>query len=114
LRHAKQLVEAVRERLGDGPKPQVIINRFEQKLFSPGLRRADIEQAIGEAFTACIPNHYGLVREAIDRGVPLEEIKAGNKITQQLRKLILPQAAAKPGKEAAPAAKKLKLSWARS
>ena len=81
LRHAKQLVEAIRERLGDGPKPQVIINRFEQKLFSPGLRRADIEQAIGDAFAACIPNHYGLVREAIDRGVPLDEVKPGNKIT---------------------------------
>jgi pilus assembly protein CpaE len=114
LRHAKQLVEAVRERLGDGPKPQVIINRFEQKLFSGGLRRSDVEQAIGEAFTACIPNHYSLVREAIDRGVPLDEIKARNPITAQLRKLILPEAGAKPGKEPAPAAKKLKLSWARS
>ena len=40
LRHAKQLVEAVRERLGDGPKPQVIINRFEQRLFArPAPRR---------------------------------------------------------------------------
>jgi pilus assembly protein CpaE len=114
LRHAKQLVEAVRERLGDGPKPQVIINRFEQKLFSTGLRRADIEQAIGDAFTGCIPNHYGLVREAIDRGVPLDEVKSGNKITAELRKLILPDGGAKPGKVAAPAAKKLKLSWAGS
>jgi pilus assembly protein CpaE len=114
LRHAKQLVEAVRERLGDGPKPQVIINRYEQKLFSGGLRRSDIEQAIGDAFTASIPNHYGLVREAIDRGVPLEEVKARNKVTSELRKLILPQAGAKAGKAAAPAAKKLNLSWARS
>ena len=40
LRHAKQLVEAIRERLGEGPKPQVIINRFEQRMFSPGLRRS--------------------------------------------------------------------------
>jgi len=113
LRHAKQLVDAVRERLGDGPKPQVIINRFEQKLFSPGLRRTDVEQAIGDAFAACIPNHYGLVREAIDRGVPLDEVKPGNKITLQLKRLILPQGAGKPAKEAA-GAKKFKLSWARS
>ena len=84
LRHAKQLVEAIRERLGDGPHPQVIVNRFEQKLFSPGLRRADVEQAIGEAFLACVPNNYALVREAIDRGVPLDEVKAGNAITAQL------------------------------
>ncbi len=114
LRHAKQLVDAIRERLGDGPKPQVIINRFEQKLFSPGLRRTDIEQAIGEAFAACVPNHYSLVREAIDRGVPLEEVKPGNKITAQLKKLILPYGNGKAAKEAAGAGQKFKLSWARS
>jgi pilus assembly protein CpaE len=114
LRHAKQLVDAIRERLGDGPKPQVIINRFVQKMLSSGLRRSDIQQAIGDTFLACIPNDYGLVREAIDRGVPLEEVKKGNKITQQLRKLVLPQGAGKPIKEAAEGAKKFKLSWARS
>jgi pilus assembly protein CpaE len=112
LRHAKQLVEAIRERLGDGPRPQVIINRFEQKLFSAGLRRSDVEQAIGDAFAASIPNHYNLVREAIDRGVPLEEIKPGNKITAQLKKLIFPQPTDK-AKDAAPG-RKFKLSWARS
>jgi pilus assembly protein CpaE len=114
LRHAKQLVEAVRERLGDGPKPQVIINRFEQKMFSSGLRKSDIEQVLGDSFAACIPNHYGIVREAIDRGIPLDEVKPGNKITAQLKRLVLPQPAAKPA--APPAAgigKKLKLSWAR-
>src|SRR6202167_3589279 len=114
LRHAKQLVEAIRERLGDGPNPQVIINRFVQKLLSPGLRRSDIEQAIGDAFLACVPNDYGLVREAIDRGVPLEDVKKGNKITIELKKLILPQNNAKPAKDAAGAGKKAPLSWARS
>jgi pilus assembly protein CpaE len=114
LRHAKQLVEAVRERLGDGPQPQVIINRFEQKMFSSGLRKSDIEQVLGESFAACIPNHYGLVREAIDRGIPLDEVKPGNKITAQLKRLVLPQPAAKPAApQAAGIGKKLKLSWAR-
>jgi pilus assembly protein CpaE len=111
LRHAKQLVEAIRERLGDGPHPQVIINRFEQTLFSSGLRRSDVEQALGEAFAASIPNHYSMVREAIDRGVPLEEIKPGNKITAQLRKLIFPQTGEK---DKAAVGRKFKLSWARS
>jgi pilus assembly protein CpaE len=111
LRHAKELVNAIKERLGDGPKPQVIINRFEQNLFSSGLRKGDIEQVLGEAFAGCIPNNYGLVREAIDRGVPLDEIKPGNKITGQLKKMILPQPAAKASGEGA--LKKFKLSWAR-
>ncbi len=114
LRHAKQLVDAVRERLGDGPHPQVIINRFEQRLFSSGLRRGDIAQVLGDAFAACIPNHYGLVREAIDRGIPLDEVKPGNKITLQLKKLIVPQPAAKPAAAQGGTAKKFKLSWARS
>ncbi len=41
----------------------------------------DSEQALGDDFAAVIPNNYALVREAIDRGVPLDEVKPGNKIT---------------------------------
>jgi pilus assembly protein CpaE len=113
LRLAKRLVEAIRERLGDGPRPQVIINRFEQKMFAPGLRRTDIEQALGDAFTATVPNNYSLVREAIDRGVPLDEVKPSNNITAELKKLIVPESGGKSGKDAA-AGKKFKLSLARS
>jgi pilus assembly protein CpaE len=54
-----------------------------------------------------IPNHYGLVREAIDRGVPLDQIKAGNKITAQLKKLIVPYAAKAAAPQASPLIKKL-------
>jgi pilus assembly protein CpaE len=114
LRQAKQLVNAIRERLGDGPKPQVTINRFVQKMFASGLRRSDIEQVIGDAFVACVPNDYGLVREAIDRGVPLEEVKPGNKITLQLKKLVLPLGSGKTADQAAGRERKFKLSWARS
>jgi pilus assembly protein CpaE len=114
LRHAKRLVEAIHERLGDGPKPRVIVNRFEQRLFSSGLRRTDIEQVLGESFAACIPNQYALVREAIDRGVPIDEVKPGNKITAQLKKLVVPPAAPKAAARAdAGPLKKVKLSWAR-
>ena len=38
LRHAKQLVGAIRDRLSDAPAPQVIINRFEQRSFGPDPR----------------------------------------------------------------------------
>jgi pilus assembly protein CpaE len=111
LRHAKELVAAIKERLGDGPKPKVIINRFEQKLFSSGLRKADIEQVLGDAFAGCVPNDYALVREAIDRGVPLDEVKPGNSVTAQLKKMVLPPPAVKSGGEGV--LNKLKLSWAR-
>src|SRR5882672_8142642 len=112
LRHAKQLVEAIRERLGDSPRPEVIVNRFEQKMFSSGLRKADIQQVLGDSFAACIPNHYAIVREAIDRGVPLEDVKPGNKITLAIKKIILPQSEAKTATEEKGAGR-FKLSWAR-
>jgi pilus assembly protein CpaE len=113
LRHAKQLVGAIRDRLSDAPAPQVIINRFEQRTFGPGIRMADIEQVLGEHFAGVVPNNYRLVREAIDRGVPLEEIKAGNKITLALKKLIAPPAEKPAGGVAGGLVKKLNLSWAR-
>ncbi|MBI2714216.1 MAG: response regulator receiver protein [Rhizobiales bacterium] len=111
LRHAKQLVAAIKERLGEGPKPQVIVNRFHHRLFSAGLRRSDLEQTLGDAFACAIPNDYNLVREAIDRGVPLDEVKPGNKITAQIRKLVLGNTADKAGEsKSAPLLQKLKLS----
>jgi pilus assembly protein CpaE len=114
LRHAKRLVEAIHERLGEGPKPRVIVNRFEQRLFSSGLRKTDIEQVLGESLAACIPNQYGLVREAIDRGVPIEEVEPGNRITTTVRKLVVPPTAAKPPAAAVGGTlNKIKLSWAR-
>jgi pilus assembly protein CpaE len=114
LRHAKRLVEAIHERLGEGPKPRVIVNRFEQRLFASGLRKADIEQVLGESFAACIPNQYGLVREAIDRGVPIDEVKPGNRITATVKKLVLPTAVQKtPVPAVGGTLNKIKLSWAR-
>ena len=114
LRHAKQLVAAIKERLGEGPNPQVIVNRFQHRMFSSGLRHSDLVQTLGDAFVAAIPNDYALVREAIDRGVPLDEVKPGNKVTANLKKLVLESTAGKPKAEekAAAPVKKFKLSVA--
>jgi pilus assembly protein CpaE len=114
LRHAKQLVAAIGERLKGGPQPQVIVNRFEQHLFGPGLRRADIEAALGDSFAGVIPNNYRLVREAIDRGVPIDEVKPGNNVTQTLKKVIAPLNQAKGSTASKGAAPKVRgLFWAR-
>jgi pilus assembly protein CpaE len=114
LRHAKGLVAAIRERLGEGPQPRVIVNRFEQRMFAPGLKKTDIVMALGTDFVGAIPNSYQLVREAIDRGVPLDEVKPGNKITAELKKLIQP-AMPKGGAAATGSLiQKLSPSWGRS
>jgi pilus assembly protein CpaE len=113
LRHAKQLVAAIKERLGDGPNPKVIVNRFQPRMFSAGLRRSDLEQTLGDAFAGAIPNDYQLVREAIDRGVPLDEVKPGNKVTAEIKKLMVDPAPDKAALKPAPVLQKLKLSAVR-
>jgi pilus assembly protein CpaE len=113
LRHAKQLVSAIVERLGPDLQPRVIVNRFEQRMFAPGLRRADIQQALGDAFAGTIPNNYRLVREAIDRGIPLDEVKAGNNVSAEVKKLILPQRGGKAAAKGATGETKRSFFWAR-
>jgi pilus assembly protein CpaE len=113
LRLAKQLLSAIRERLGEGSNPQVIVNRFEQRMFTPGLRRADIEKALGPAFAGAIPNNYRIVREAIDRGIPLEDVKPGNNVAAAIKKLIAPQTALKAAKKQSAPAESRSLFWAR-
>jgi pilus assembly protein CpaE len=112
LKLAKNLLSSIKERLGEGCRPQVIVNRFEQRIFTPGLKLADIEKAFGSAFGGIIPNNYRVVREAIDRGVPLEEVKPGNNVTAQLKKIVIPHTS-KTAKKASSEKKRL-LSWARS
>lgn len=113
LRHAKQLVAAITERLGAQMQPKVIVNRFEQRMFSPGLRRADIEQALGPAFAGTVPNNYRLVREAIDRGVPIEEVKTGSNVAVEVKRLVLRQPPTKGGAPTAGEKKQWSLFGAR-
>ncbi len=112
LRQAKQLVGAIRERLGGDTEPKVIINRFVQKMMSASLRKSDVEAAIGDAFLACLPNDYGLVREAIDRGVPLDEIKKATGSRSSCASWCCRKSAPRPAQESG--VKRLALSWARS
>ena len=54
-----------------------------------GLNAKDVEEALGETYAGGIPNNYRLVRDAVDRGVSLEEIETDNNVTRELRRIIL-------------------------
>jgi pilus assembly protein CpaE len=91
LRFGRRTAAGLSARLAD-VKPRVIVNRFEQQLlFGTGLRRADVERALEGFLEGTVSNNYKLVREAIDRGLPLEEIKAGSNVSTDLRKIIFSQ-----------------------
>ncbi|MBZ0164788.1 MAG: response regulator [Notoacmeibacter sp.] len=93
LRHTQRLVRAIQETTGKSIKPKVIVNRFEQRMFEAGIKQADVEEILGDHFIGGISNNYRLVRNAVDRGVPLHEIDPDANVIADLRKIILPEEA---------------------
>jgi pilus assembly protein CpaE len=93
VRKAKQLAKNISARLGQRPHPNVIVNRFEQRLFSSGLRSADFANTLGDYFAGTVPYNRKLVREAIDRGVPLGEIQKHSDVAAAVKRLIIPRRA---------------------
>ncbi len=91
LRHTQRLIQAILNNTNKQTKPNVIVNRFEQKTFENGIRLADVEEVLGEHFAGGVANNYRLVREAVDRGVPLHQIDPNANVIQDLRKIILPE-----------------------
>lgn len=91
LRKAKQLAQTISDRLGQRPSPKVIVNRFERRLFSPGLRYADIARTLGDAFAGTVPYNRRLVCEAIDSGMPLDQIEKNSDIAAAIKGLIVPR-----------------------
>lgn len=89
LRRARRLAAAIEERLGGRPRPGILVNRFESRLFGSGLRRGDVEEALGGFLAGTVANDYRLAREAIDQGVPITRIRPKNAIIADLRKLVL-------------------------
>jgi pilus assembly protein CpaE len=89
LKLASNLAQAIMGKLGEDVKPRVIVNRFEQKMFGSGLKRADLEAALKESFAGTVSNNYRLVREAIDRGVPIDAVEKGSNVSMDLRKVIM-------------------------
>ena len=93
IRHSKRLIEAIEEKIGKQSAPQVIVNRMDMRNNAAGLNARDVEEALGESFAGGIPNNYSLVRDAVDRGVPLQEIEQNNNVTNALAQIILPSEA---------------------
>jgi pilus assembly protein CpaE len=90
LRHTQRLINAIAEKTNKQIKPNVIVNRFEKRAFENGIRHADVEELLGDHFVGGISNNYRLVREAVDRGVPLHTIDPNANIINDLRKIMLP------------------------
>jgi len=94
LRQASRLIDAVRDKCGEEFDMSVLVNRCRQRLIGGGinsLRRSDAEDMLGDRLGGFVNENYRLVREAIDRGVPLYEIDKRNKIDKDLSAVLFPK-----------------------
>ena len=72
---------------------RVVINRWEKSL-ARNIRPADVREALGQDVAYTIANDFALMRAAIDRGVPISDIKRKSTIGKDLAVLDVGIAAA--------------------
>lgn len=91
LRAAHRLADALVEKCGGEIGVSVLVNRCRQRLIGSGinsLRKSDAQDMLGDRLGGFVFEDYRLVREAIDRGVPLFEIDKNNKIDKDLTEVL--------------------------
>lgn len=115
LRQARRLLNAIVQRCGDDIDVSVIVNRFRKTMFGGvnSVRQKDAEDVLGGRIAGFVAQDYPLVREAIDRGLPLSEVKKGNRIEKDLETILFET---KPAKLPVPAERglpKIELSAAK-
>lgn len=90
LRQARRLLDAIRMQCDEEADVSVIVNRFRQSFFGGvnAVRKKDAETLFGEHLAGFVSEDYPLVREAIDRGVPLYQIEKNHKIYKDLETIL--------------------------
>lgn len=62
---------------------RVVANRHERGLFKT-IRPSDVRDALGRDIAFMVANDHALIRAAIDRGVPIEEVKRKSALAKDL------------------------------
>ena len=70
----------------------MIVNRFTSGVGN-GLRASDVEKALNGSYAGSVGNNYGLVREAIDRGLALEDVRPNNNVSADIARILFSEAA---------------------
>jgi pilus assembly protein CpaE len=74
LHRARRQLDLLREQDLTSVDLRVVINRFEKGLLRT-VREADVQKALGRGVAYTIANDPSVMHPAIERGVPLSDIK---------------------------------------
>ena len=93
INRARKQLELLRSQELDSGSVRLVVNRVEKGLFkSVGL--SDIRDSLGKDVSYTVANEHAVIRAAIERGVPIEEIKRKSAIGRDLDALDADLAAA--------------------
>ena len=92
MRHTQRLLAAIDNETDKSVKPGVIINRCDPR-GRDTITDADVRDLLGDKLAGCVTNNYKLVRDAVDRGVPLHEIDADANVLRDLKRILMPDEA---------------------
>ena len=88
LKAASRLQGELATELGSEVVPQIIVNKFGHSLFGTGLSVSELKRHLGAAFAGTVADEEKLVREAIDRGVPLTDVKSNTRVLRDLKAIL--------------------------
>lgn len=86
LRRARRQLDLLAQQAGEEIELRLILNRFEKKMFSR-LSARDVEKALFRAPDFSVANDYEAVSEAIERGVPVADIRRKGALARDLQAL---------------------------
>jgi pilus assembly protein CpaE len=86
LNRAKRQLELMRSQELQGLDIRLVVNRLE-KGFMRTIRLSDVRDGLGLEVSYTIANEHAVMRAAIDRGVPIDEIKRKSALGKDLDKL---------------------------
>ena len=86
LNRARRQVELIRDQGLESLDLRVVANRFDKNVLKR-IRAADIRQALGRDIAFTVADDPSVVRPALDRGVPLDEIKRKSSVGKDVAQL---------------------------
>jgi pilus assembly protein CpaE len=90
LRAARRVVSELAERDEDEAiAARVILNKHVRRFFRTGVSHNEVKEVLGAAFAGHVASKSSLAREAMDRGVPMSQIKRRNKVVKDLGRIVL-------------------------
>ena len=88
LQYASKLAEEIQEKPVNSVDTHILINKHKQQLIGSGLMKQDAFEIVGEHNVHFISEDKKFVEEAINRGEPLSQVRASNRISKELGKVL--------------------------